>query len=454
MNRKSFFGKIDKEGSDNSEKDALMIGGKDSTKDNAINTLQSLTIQKDGVEDLALSLCDSDSIPPGYNQIRMTQLSKQEVANAFSTAVGLAAQVSTMSCVANGLYQSKVSAAQLIQYANGDYSSMIRGNNGQIQGHAGFSKAGADVFSPMILFQLTSIVTGQYYMHGISKQLKALQESINELQKSVNELQKSINELKEDLERKNHAKLKTAYRAFSRYISSSVNTIDELTEIQRYMNSISEICDYYLMKIDDSNNKQLEPKEVELDEKGQELVKAINEIPLVKGLKVFGAIFIGTPPNISKSEEQEYYEKMCFDAYRLYIISKLVYLKALVSISTNHKEYISKISDFVKGLEDVEDDLAKNMNDIYNKRLNQQEDEYHKTLLRKGFLLLNDIVTKLRGKDTDLDFFQREINKSHEDFKIQMNQIDSILKPLYRKNDLLIEVKDGEASLYLLDKPE
>lgn len=451
MNRKSLFGKIDKEGSDNSEKDALMIGGKDSTKDNAINTLQSLTIHKDGVEDLTLSLCDSDSIPPGYNQIRMTQLSKQEVANAFSTAVGLATQASTMSCVANGLYQSKVSSAQLIQYANGDYSSMIRGNNGQIQGHAGFSKAGADVFSPMILFQLTSIVTGQYYMHGISKQLKALQESINELQKSVNELQESINELKEDLERKNHATLKTAYRAFRRYISSSVNTIDELTEIQRYMNAISEICDYYLMKIDDSIKKQLEPKEEELDEKDQELEKALN---IISAIKILGAIFIGTPPNISKSEEQEYYEKMCFDAYRLYIISKLVYLKALVSISTDHKEYISKISDFVKGIEDVEDDLAKSMNDIYNKRLNQQEDEYHKTLLRKGFLLLNDIVTKLRGKDTDLDFFQREINKSHEDFQTQMNQIDSILKPLYRKNDLLIEVKDGEASLYLLDKHE
>lgn len=459
MNRKRFFGEIDKEGSDNSEKDALMIGGKDCSKDNAINTLQSLTLQKDDVEDLSLSLCDSDSIPPGYNQIPMTQLSKQEVANAFSTAVGLVTQASTMSCIANGLYQSKVSAAQLIKYANGDYSSMIRGNNGQIQEHAGFSKAGADVFSPMILFQLTSIVTGQYYMHGISKQLKALQESINELQKSVNEMQESINELKEDLERKNHATLKTAYTAFRRYISSSVNTIDELTEIQRYMNSISEICDYYLMKIDDSNNKQLEPKEVEVDENGQEqeLVKAINEMPFMKGLKVLkvvGAIFIGTPPNISKSEEQEYYEKICFDAYRLYIISKLVYLKALVSISTNNKEYIPKISDFVKGLEDVEDNLTKSMNDIYNKRLNQQEDEYHKTRLRKGFLLLNDIVTKLRGKDTDLDIFQREINKSHEDFQTQMNQIDSILKPFYRKNDLLIEVKDGEACLYLLDKPE
>lgn len=437
MNWKSFFGKIGKENSDDTEKDVLMISGEDSSKDNAINTLQSLTISKEGADDLSLSLYDSDSIPAGYNRIPMDVLSKQEVANVFSTAVSLAGQASAMSCVANGLYQSKVSADQLIQYTNGDYSSMIRGNSGQIQGHAGFSKVNADVFTPLIVFQLASIVTGQYYMHGISKQLKALQESINVLQES-------INELKEDFERERYAKLKSAYQAFRRYASSSYNTEDELTEIQRYMNSISEICYYYLQKIDKCNRKQLDSQEVSLDEQEQEVSISV--------IKILVEVVIGTPPNTNKSEEQEYYENMCFEAYKLYNVSKLVYLKALASLSTQDKKYRPKIADFVMSLEN--DDLTNSMIDTYNKRLNQQDDEYQKTLIRKGFLLLNDVVSKIKGKDTDFDFYQKNINQNRKDFQIRMEQIDSILKPFYRKNDLLIEVKDGEASLYLLDKSE
>ena len=50
---------------------------------------------------------------------------------------------------------------------------------GRIASHAGFLPVSATVFAPIAIMQLMSMITGQYYMNGITKQLKSIEKKID-----------------------------------------------------------------------------------------------------------------------------------------------------------------------------------------------------------------------------------------------------------------------------------
>lgn len=73
-----------------------------------------------------------------------------------------------------GVYKATVDPARLIRYSDGTFSSMQQGANG-ISAHHGFQAMDpAQVFTPMLAFQIASIITGQYYLNGITKQLNEI----------------------------------------------------------------------------------------------------------------------------------------------------------------------------------------------------------------------------------------------------------------------------------------
>jgi len=77
----------------------------------------------------------------------------------------------------------KATATNLMKYTNGTYSSILKDLKGQkIAGHAGYLKISpVEVFAPIIVFQAMSIVTGQHYLHEISKQLETIHELLDKL---------------------------------------------------------------------------------------------------------------------------------------------------------------------------------------------------------------------------------------------------------------------------------
>ena len=82
---------------------------------------------------------------------------------------------------AQGLFRATVNPADLMKYADGTVSSIIRGPE-NIIGKAGFNQASpAQIFTPLLIFQVASIVTGQYYLQGITQQLSAISRRLEHL---------------------------------------------------------------------------------------------------------------------------------------------------------------------------------------------------------------------------------------------------------------------------------
>jgi hypothetical protein len=67
-------------------------------------------------------------------------------------------------------------------YANGSVSSLVTDSGGRILSHAGFTQVNAAaVFAPLLVYQVLSAVTGQYYLHGIASQLSDIAAKLDKL---------------------------------------------------------------------------------------------------------------------------------------------------------------------------------------------------------------------------------------------------------------------------------
>jgi hypothetical protein len=101
-------------------------------------------------------------------------------ANFFSQLTGAAMATGAVMYSAQGLYQATVNPASLMTYNNGTLSSITL-NGKSFGSHAGFVNANAAVFTPILVFQFASMITGQYYFNGMTKQLTSIQQGINQL---------------------------------------------------------------------------------------------------------------------------------------------------------------------------------------------------------------------------------------------------------------------------------
>ena len=146
-----------------------------------------------------------------FNKIELPSINAKDydVAEAaLKSAVPAAIINAVAMCGASGLYQAAVPIETLMKYANGTLLSMVRGSQG-IAGHVGFIPAGtAGIFAPLIAFQVLSIITGQYYMQGITKQLNGIRSRLECLihlhhNEKISKLQADYERLSE-LSGKNH----------------------------------------------------------------------------------------------------------------------------------------------------------------------------------------------------------------------------------------------------------
>ncbi len=101
--------------------------------------------------------------------------------SALSSALGGTTQLGSVAAVnPNGIFTATVSPELLTKFGDGTYSTMIHGSKGIVQ-NAGYQAASTSVFAPLIVFQAMSIVTGQYYLQGITKQLENIDRKIERL---------------------------------------------------------------------------------------------------------------------------------------------------------------------------------------------------------------------------------------------------------------------------------
>ncbi len=131
---------------------------------------------KNDITNLSFKLNNNISLDNSWSLIT-TQNKKS---NFLSQIAGTTSVGSSVAYSANGLYSATANTSSLMTYGNGSLSSITM-NGSQFGSHAGFVSTNPAVFTPILAFQFTSMLTGQYYFKGLTKQLTSVQKGINEL---------------------------------------------------------------------------------------------------------------------------------------------------------------------------------------------------------------------------------------------------------------------------------
>lgn len=155
------------------------------------------------------------------------------------SACGISTGLATVA--GQGLFQATVNPATLIAYGNGTVGSMIV-SNGQIVKHAGFVPvSSATIFAPIIVFQLTSMITGQYYLNGISKQL--------------NNICKKLDYMQRFLEADDLGKIQSAYHALNELHQCDNAMPEDFTVLIEQRRSIETVYHKYLLLLQNCGEK-------------------------------------------------------------------------------------------------------------------------------------------------------------------------------------------------------
>jgi hypothetical protein len=149
-------------------------------KNNAVMNIDEIKIIDNDSHDVLKFECTD--LPQNFNEKFVKIPDSNFSRNLSSQLLGAGIQTGAMANIAgSGFFKATIDPALLSQYSSGTISSIVK-VNGKIVEHAGFQAIpSAQVFAPILVFQLASICTGQYYLNGINSQLSLLQERVNEL---------------------------------------------------------------------------------------------------------------------------------------------------------------------------------------------------------------------------------------------------------------------------------
>jgi len=219
---------------------------------------------------------------------------------------------------ATGLYEATAPIETLMRYKDGTLSSIVlEQKGGRIQTHSGFEEA-KGLWSPALVFQLLSIVTAQYYLNGITKQLNEIGSKLKVLiHLHHNE---KISKLQADYERLSELSRKGHYE------------IEDLVEIRACINSAYSIHREYTNLIQKTNLKDFR--------------KSIED-----------ALIGSSSEHLAKLEEMHGDTKFNVDllifSRRVLYSAKLIELKANVYMSERSPERTKNIPYIVDDLQEI-----------------------------------------------------------------------------------------------------
>jgi|GEM_PF-3578273 len=328
-------------------------------------------------------------------------LSKEQSSNLSSTMsslAGVSIGVGAQALAVKGLYRATASASQLMKYADGTLSSMIK-SGGQFAKHAGFTSAGLSAVAPVAIFQIAAAVTGQYYMNIITKQLKKLDESVQSI------LQK--------LEAMNRAELRAIQKNIESLAYQEQYTPDDLVVIRQYMNRALVL---YYNYVDQISGKTSDNE-----------IKRI----IVSDSSTWAKDIRLTRENL-ESKELQYLCDIAETAFKSFVILELVYFKMLCLSGQNDPSYLSKIDHIITSF-----------------RTNQFEDTEYIKGIRK---LQCEVKIHLnKAKDNAISYTEKinqEGGKIDRYFNGLLNGTDTQMKELRLARQSIVKRFDKPQELY------
>jgi len=243
-----------------------------------------------------------DLIPEGYKMVPMEQAQRRDLYNRLSIASGLGANAGlTQLC---GVYEATAPASELMKLSSGGLGSAQQAANGKIIAQKGFVNARVQAFTPMLAFQVLSMITGQYYLQGLKKQLDQINSKLDIL----------LNKIDSAYE----GKLFSALLLFKKMGMQDAYTMDDLMLVQMKMD---EMLECYFSFVSQMNR-------VKQQFATSELKKRFNDAWTNKG---------DVSDAMTKFKEQNllFMNQMAQAYYQAYSIGELLYAKMLASRMAN-----------------------------------------------------------------------------------------------------------------------
>lgn len=392
--------------------------------------------------------------------------STNKTENFFSQASGASAIAATTAYSTTGLYTATASANSLMTYGNGTLSSITM-NGSKFGQHAGFVSANAAVFTPILAFQFASMVTGQYYFKGLSKQLTSIHESINNLISlhhnerlaklryinfKISELNKrsyftiedymTIDKLKYDLSTIRFEYLLTAEQEINKSLDivnevENVKTIDIISDdtnaLERMKISAKEKATRLSSIISNKFNALYQDSIVE---KGIDSVQKLTENSSKKATNLTNQII---------ESKYFFYSDVSLKAEHLYQLSKLLELKMNLSDKEPDSNRIGKIKELYNSistfnLDDSVFDEIETLNiQLKNKLVTDINILKENSILNKNKIIANGQIIK-----DELEKSDDMISRKH----ILFRDIQEIKAGFEKPNQILIDNRNGRTEVY------
>ena len=416
----------------------------------------SLTNKKSNT-DISFSLLNTELVASDWLEVSLTGDQKTTWNNLMSTGIGIGSFAGATGLTAKGLYTTTAKASELAALKDG-VGTAVKGSNGKVLKHIPFHEAGASAFTPLIVFQLASMVTGQYYFNAITSQLNSVMDKLDNLVRMHH------------IERE--SKMKYAHKALQKYAQRRYFVVEDFVHLEHIAFELETIREEYLtssiekmVKIDallkgatatKHDEKLIVDDQANLAEKfllglsntGTKINKSKFGKTVKKGI-TNASNYVGNSQKkitkiIDKVEELEllYALRSAITAEELYRITQLIELKMCMSVSNMDVDRIGRIEELKMDIKKFDrTDLIHELLTSCVEKFNVNLEERFKVLKNESFFNKSEIESLYRKSKESFDTFFDTSDASYASLEMMHKEV---LTGFEKANEILID-NTGEA---------
>ena len=395
---------------------------KSSEKRTKIKPIQSfeLTSNEDSSASLKFERILKSVEPVGrtWKPISLDKSKMDTFSNFLSSAGASGAQTGYMAYTLKGLFRATADPETLMKMKSNirpevmeKFLTGVIGADKKIVKHAPFIRAGASFLTPLVVFQVLSIIVGMNYMKTINKQL--------------NRLQKGINKLIQFFHVERTSKLQAAFDKLREFSKSSAFEVEDFSTLENIKHDLKIIQKEYLSLFQTSCDSITRLTSEDIG--GNDLIKSFEEENIISALD------------------------MVYSTDNLLAISKIVELHMNISLKNPSLDRLKKTEELIKKIKQYDVKIKTSYTE-FNKKRRELEGTIigHLNERKEGFFVDNDIIEDLKSG------IESKFKKFREDKKAQIEGIQSMYKEirgqLTAKKDMLLDTRSGTPVLYIQQK--
>ena len=413
---------------------------------------------------LTFVLEENDLVASDWLELNTTAGQKSNWGNILSSAAGAGSLAGAAIQSSSGLYTTTASASQLSALKDGVGTAVKV--NGKIVEHIPFHSAGPSAFTPLIVFQMASMVTGQYYFNNLSDQLNKVLEKLDNLERLHH------------IERE--SKLKYAFTSIKKFADRRYFVLEDFVHLDHIAYDLKTIREEYVIssieKIQEinklvsavSSNKENDEiilaEEANFLEKGKHLFnKGMSGIKNSKAVNVLHSGLDGAG-NLLRSSQTKvesinqkieelgllYALKLAITAEELYQMTQLIKLKMNISVTNMDEDRIGKIEELKTEIENFKrkDLIHESLKDAVHE-FNHKLDKRYAELKQQSILTKSDIDSLINKSKTSFDSFFEICNSSYQNLESMNSQI---LTGFKEENEILLDNRGAEPRLFIKNR--